>query len=94
MSNQKELLKLEYENHRTYAFAEFTAILLIAFGILSNFNILTKNYISVLVILTITFILLLIGFWISFGAMRRTFEKLKNILIEDYPISKKIDKKH
>lgn len=86
MSAEKELLRLEYENHRTYAFAEFAALLVIAFGVISNIKGM-NGYI--ILIFSITFIAILIGFWASFMAMRRTFEKLKGILVEEEQKSKK-----
>lgn len=90
-TKNKDLIKLEYENHRTYAFAEFAALLVIAFGIISNISGM-KGYI--ILIFSITFIAILIGFWTSFMAMRRTFEKLKGILIEEEQMGRKVGKKH
>jgi len=81
--NSKELIKLEYEHYKTYTFAIFASLLIVAFGILSNFSILITDYLLIIIIIGCVFILLLIGCWILLGRMEEKFKLMKSILIKE-----------
>ncbi len=73
----KELLKLEYEHFRAYTFALFTALLVIAFGVISNI----KNMgTDIIILLSFSTILLLIVFFVCLNRMGKRFEELKRAL--------------
>jgi len=76
-TKNQEVLKLKYENRRDYAFAELAALLVIAFGTISNIK---EMSLTTIIILVMVFIFLLVGFFISFFSMEKIFNKLVNNL--------------
>jgi hypothetical protein len=76
----KELLKLEWENHKAYTFALFSAILLIAFGVVANID---KIKGPPLWVIAITFLVLLFTFFKFNQLMNSTFRELKQTIIAE-----------
>ncbi|TKJ17852.1 hypothetical protein CEE44_05015 [Candidatus Woesearchaeota archaeon B3_Woes] len=93
MKKDKELLKIEWENHKVYTFGSLSASLIIAFGVLSNLNQLKENLIS-LSLLVLSFVVFMIAFFVSLKAMGSTYKELRNVIINRKPKKNKPRKKN
>ncbi|MBI4116681.1 hypothetical protein HY449_02970 [Candidatus Pacearchaeota archaeon] len=84
---KEKILRLEYEHSRTYVFASFSGMLVLAFGAISNLNLFFKNQLTLfsLGVLSFSFLILLSLFFISLLSMNRRYNELMCYLKNENP---------